>query len=169
MNALSVAKKLEKDASELYGRLARKTGAASLRALIADLAADHEMRYRTLQTQTGNGACDGDISQNLSRLAKHLTGRLLALQCDENRRDAETSIRAIMELESMNTEFYRELCNTAPGSAMQDLLRQLFNHEQHDCFMIEAFYEFINAPNEYLADAEFSNFDEFHQFGRQIG
>jgi len=45
----------------------------------------------------------------------------------------------------------------------------LIDHEQHDCSMVEELYEFVNAPNEYLANAEFGNLDEFHQFGRQIG
>jgi rubrerythrin len=169
MNAFTVAKKLEKDASDLYSNLARTIRPSSLRALITDLAADHQTRYHTLNALTGSSACPTDSSQNLRSLAEALLKGFVAMQCGENREDFEESIRTILELESATADFYLELKNLASSSAIQGLLQQLIDHEQYDCSMVEEFYEFVNAPNEYLADAEFSNLDEFHQFGRQIG
>jgi len=81
MNAFTVAKKLEKDASDLYSNLARQTGASGLRALITDLATDHQTRYHTLNALTGSSACPTDTSQNLRGLAETLLSRLLAMQC----------------------------------------------------------------------------------------
>jgi rubrerythrin len=74
-----------------------------------------------------------------------------------------------MELESTTADFYVELKRLASSSPMRSLLQQMIDQEQQDCTMVEDFYEFVNAPNEYLANAEFSNLDEFYQFGRQIG
>jgi rubrerythrin len=169
MNAFTVAKKLEKDASDLYSNLARQTGASGLRALITDLATDHQTRYHTLNALTGSSACPTDTSQNLRGLAETLLSRLLAMQCAPPRQDVASAIRTIMELESTTADFYVEFQNLAAGSALRGLLQQLIDHEQHDCSMVEELYEFVNAPNEYLANAEFGNLDEFHQFGRQIG
>lgn len=169
MNAFTVAKKLEKDTSDLYSSLARHARASSLRALIADLATDHQTRYRTLNALTGSSACPTDASQSLQSLAETLLKRLLAMQCEEKGQDLEVSVRTIMELESTTADFYLELQNLASSSAIRGFLQQIIDHEQYDCCMVEEFYEFVNAPNEYLANAEFSNFDEFHQFGRQIG
>lgn len=169
MNAFTVAKKLEKDASELYNRLARHTTASSLKTLINDLAADHQERYRTLNALTGTSNCPTDASKNLSSIAKMLLEHLLAARSDRNRQDVEQSIRTIMELESTTADFYVELKRLASSSPMRSLLQQMIDQEQQDCTMVEDFYEFVNAPNEYLANAEFSNLDEFYQFGRQIG
>lgn len=169
MNAFTVAKKLEKDTSELYNRLAHGTTVPSVKDLIADLAADHQERYRTLNALTGSSNCPTDASKNLNAIAKMLLKHLLAAQSDQKRQDLEPSIRTIMALESTTADFYVELQRLASSSPMRSLLQQMIDQEQQDCTMVEEFYEFINAPNEYLADAEFSNLDEFHQFGRQIG
>lgn len=169
MNAFSVAKKLEKDASDLYSSLARNTRSSSLRALIADLATDHQIRYQTLNALTGSSACPTDASKNLRTLAEALLKRLLAIQCEDSRQDPEESVRTILELESTTADFYLELQNLSSSRSIRGLLQQVIDHEQYDCSMVEEFYQFVNAPNEYLANAEFSNLDEFHQFGRQIG
>jgi rubrerythrin len=169
MNAFTVAKKLEKDASELYNKLARHTSSSSLKTLISDLAADHRDRYRTLKALTGASACPADASENLHSIADMLLEHLLAAQSDRKPQDLEKSIRTIMELELTTADFYVELQSLASSSPMRSLLQRIIEQEQQDCTMVEEFYEFVNAPNEYLAAAEFSNLDEFHQFGRQIG
>lgn len=169
MNAFTVAKQLEKDASELYNRLARHTTATSLKTLISDLAADHQERYRTLNALTGTSNCPTDASKNLRSIAKMLLEHLLAARSERTRQDVEQSIRTIMELEATTADFYVELQRLASSNPMRSLLQQMIDQEQQDCTMVEEFYDFVNAPNEYLANAEFSNLDEFHQFGRQIG
>lgn len=169
MNAFTVAKQLEKDASELYNRLARHTTATSLKTLISDLAADHQERYRTLNALTGTSNCPTDASKNLSSIAKMVLEHLLAARSERTRQDVGQSIRTIMELEATTADFYVELQRLASTNPMRSLLQQMIDQEQQDCTMVEEFYEFVNAPNEYLANAEFSNLDEFHQFGRQIG
>lgn len=169
MNAFTVAKKLEKNVSDLYSDLARQTRVSSLRALISDLAVDHQTRYHTLNALTGSSACPTNVSQNLRNLAETLLKSFLAMPSGENREDLEASVRTILELESTTADFYLELKKLASSSAMQNLLQQLIDQEQYDCSMVEEFYEFVNAPNEFLADAEFSNLEEFYQFGRQIG
>ncbi len=169
MNAFTVAKKLEKDASELYTRLARHTTATSLKTLISDLAADHQDRYRTLNALTGTSTCPTDASKNLSSIAKMLLEHLLAARADRNSQDVEQSVRTILELESTTADFYVELQRLASSTPMRNLLQQMIDQEQQDCTMVEEFYEFVNAPNEFLENAEFSNLEEFYQFGRQIG
>lgn len=169
MNAFSVAKKLEKDASDLYNDLALHARASSLRDLIADLAVDHQNRYRTLNALTGKSACPADASRNLRSITDMLLERLLTAKSGGKLRDMETFIRSIMELEATTADFYHELRSLASSPPMRKLLQQMIEQEQQDCSMVEDFYEFVNAPNEYLANAEFSNLDEFHQFGRQIG
>lgn len=169
MNAFSVAKKLEKDASDLYNDLALHARASSLRDLIADLAVDHQNRYRTLNALTGKSACPADASRNLRSITDMLLERLLTAKSGGKLQDMETFIRTIMELEATTADFYHELRSLASSPPMRKLLQQMIEQEQQDCSMVEDFYEFVNAPNEYLANAEFSNLDEFHQFGRQIG
>ena len=169
MNAFTVAKKLERDASELYNRLARHTTATSLKTLINDLAADHQDRYRTLTALTGTSNFPTDASKNLDSIAKMLLEHLLMAQSDRKRQDLEKSVRTILELESTTADFYVELQRLASSTPMRSLLQQMIDQEQQDCTMVEEFFQFVNAPNEFLENAEFSNLDEFHQFGRQIG
>lgn len=169
MNVFSVAKKLEKDASDLYNSLALHARASSLRDLMADLAVDHQDRYRTLNALTGKSSCPADASPNLHLITNLLLELLLAAKSGRKLQDMEAFIRNIMEFESTTAHFYHELQSLASSSPMRKLLQEMIDQEQQDCSMVENYYEFVNAPNEYLANAEFSNLDEFHQFGRQIG
>ena len=41
--------------------------------------------------------------------------------------------------------------------------------EEHEHFnILENVFNFVNAPNQYLAWGEFSNLDEFRNFGRDV-
>ena len=98
-----------------------------------------------------------------------LLEHLLAARSERKRQDVEQSVRTILELESTTADFYAELQRLPSSTPMRSLLQQMIDREQQDCTMVEEFYEFVNAPNEFLENAEFSNLEEFYQFGRQIG
>lgn len=66
-----------------------------------------------------------------------------------------------------------EVCRLFEGAAAQErdilarqVLRQVAASECAGRQELEAVCDFVNAPNEFLAWSEFSNLDEFHNFGR---
>lgn len=169
MNVFSVAQKLEKDASDLYNSLALHARANSLRDLMAELAMDHRSRYRTFNALTDQGTCPSDTTPNLHLITEALVTYLRAAKSGRKLQDMGAFIRNIMAFEATTADFYQEIQSLVSSAAAQSLVQDIIEGERRDCSMVEEFYEFVNAPNEFLADAEFSNLDEFHQFGRQIG
>ncbi len=60
---------------------------------------------------------------------------------------------------------YREAAEQEPHAATRKLLIWLEAMEKHQLDEIEQLYDFANAPNLSLEWAEFSNLDEFYNFG----
>ena len=53
-------------------------------------------------------------------------------------------------------------------AATRNLLRRIAASDRGELRDIEQVYDFVNAPNEFLEWGEFSNLDEFHNFGRYV-
>jgi len=51
---------------------------------------------------------------------------------------------------------------------VRSLLLKIAGEEHKHFNILENIFHFVNAPNQYLAWGEFSNLDEFRQFGRQV-
>jgi hypothetical protein len=49
------------------------------------------------------------------------------------------------------------------------LLRRIATEERRELESLRQLFDFVNAPNEFLAWGEFSNLNEFHNFGRGEG
>lgn len=49
---------------------------------------------------------------------------------------------------------------------MKRMLLRIAAMERHELNDLEQLFDFVNAPNESLEWGEFSNLDEFHNFGR---
>ncbi|HXV21623.1 MAG TPA: hypothetical protein VD811_11625 [Desulfuromonadales bacterium] len=49
------------------------------------------------------------------------------------------------------------------------LFRRIASEERRELESLRKLYDFVDAPNEYLARGEFSNLNEFHNFGRDEG
>jgi len=81
--------------------------------------------------------------------------------------DLEAYKRA-MKLEADSFRLYEEAAGKEEDPAVKKLLLKIASEEHKHFDILENVYHFINAPNQYLAWGEFSNLDEFHQFGRDI-
>jgi len=170
MNALLIAKEMEKDAARFYRGLATRVEASGLRQIFDDLAADRQARYRLLRNLTPARDTDVDPARKFLGAAHRLSEQLLAVREVRLVAGSETDyLRAILALEAKTVDFYTRLWELLGKKDLQPLLNKLISQEMADYNMVRDTFDFVNAPNEYLASAEFSNLDEFHQFGRDIG
>jgi rubrerythrin len=170
MNALLIAKEMEKDAATFYRGLATRVEASGLRQIFTDLAADRQTRYRLLRNLPPARDAEADPARQFLGAAHKLSQELLTVRDMRLVAGAETDyLRAILALEAKTVDFYTRLWELLREADMQSLLNELISQEMDDYNMVRDTFDFVNAPNEYLASAEFSNLDEFHQFGRDIG
>ncbi|WP_225072075.1 hypothetical protein [Desulfuromonas sp. CSMB_57] len=160
---------MEQEAASIYGTLARQTTGQGMKQLLADLAMDRLQRHEILQ----NTACPGrtlwDQDGPFQARAAGLYQKLLGLRAPCGDRSHQLDCcQAVLELETQTMAFYNHLAEQTGNEALRPLLKQSTEQESRDLLSIQQLYDFVNAPNQYLAWAESSNLEEFHQFGRDV-
>ncbi len=74
--------------------------------------------------------------------------------------------RCLLKTEEEKCRLYEEAAQRETDEETRALLRRVAEEEAGELQQLENILDFTNAPNEYLAWGEFSNLDEFHNFGR---
>ena len=75
----------------------------------------------------------------------------------------------VMRVEAAICRLYEDAARREPNPEVQGLLRRIATEERRELESLRRLYDFVNAPNEFLAWGEFSNLNEFHNFGRDEG
>jgi hypothetical protein len=63
---------------------------------------------------------------------------------------------------------FQTMLKKTDSGKMKHMLQAIAEEENRHVEDFQSVYDFINAPNQYLAWGEFNNIDEFHQFGRDV-
>lgn len=63
---------------------------------------------------------------------------------------------------------FSEYVEKTESGKIKPMLQAITEEENWHLEDFQNVYDFINAPNQYLAASEFSNLDEFHNFGRSV-
>jgi rubrerythrin len=74
-----------------------------------------------------------------------------------------------MKMEAEGARVYEEALARETNPDVKSLLQRVIKEEQKHFNIIQNVYDFVNAPNEYLEWGEFSNLEEFRNFGRDVG
>lgn len=168
MNVYDYAMEMETDAEAYYNKLAQSTGLKGIKKIFLDLAADerkHFEIFKTLKAKSSASVPDTSLLEE----AKNVFTRLIEekVSPDDLQGDLE-AYRYAMKLEAEAARFYRDIIEKESDETvktqLQKIIRQEYNHFQ----IVENLYHFVDAPNQYLAWGEFSNIEEFHQFGRDV-
>jgi rubrerythrin len=76
--------------------------------------------------------------------------------------------RYAMDVEADTSRLYRNAAEQEKNPAVKRVLTRIAREENKHFVLVENLYNFVNAPNEFLAWREFSNIDEFTNFGREV-
>ncbi len=168
MNLYDYAMQMENDAESLYKKLADKARTEGVRKIFRDLAADEHRHFQTLKAlQAGKQASVGECA--LLDDAKNLFARLLERKATlETAEDDLEAYHHAMKLESQAAGHYREMLAREENPANRKLLEKIIAQEFDHFQIVENLFHFVDAPNQYLAWREFSNLEEFYQFGRDV-
>jgi rubrerythrin len=168
MGVFDFAMKMEMDGKSFYEQLAEKSTNPGLRTIFSRLAADEQKHYeifQALQSETPPHMQDTTVLED----ARNIFGELLSGKSSvpSFEGDLEGYLYA-MKLEADSVDLYEEAAGKEQDASVKDILMRIAGEEQKHFNILENIYNFVNAPNEYLAWREFSNIDEFHQFGRDV-
>jgi rubrerythrin len=167
MNVLDYAMKMEKDGQAYYKKLAGQCQILGLSTIFSRLAEDEQKHFEIFQDlKAGFGAsamADTDVVEEAKNIFTDLPRESETLKNIE--KDLEGYQHA-MKIEADSFRFYEDAAGKESNPAIKKLLLKIAQEEHKHFTVMENIYHFINAPNQYLAWAEFSNLDEFRQFGR---
>ena len=166
MIVFDFAMKMELDGKEFYTQLARGTELPGLRGIFAQLAADEEKHYEVilaLKAQAPAAMKDTAVLE----LAKNVFADLLARKAPLGPLKGDLdAYRRAMKLEADSFRLYESAAAKEPDAGTRDLLLRIAGEEHKHFNILENIHTFVNAPNQYLAWGEFSNLEDFRQFGR---
>jgi rubrerythrin len=169
MNVFDFAMQMEADAEAFYRKLAGRSPLPGVKRIFTDLAADEQKHFAMFRQFKSDAAlADMEDSRALDN-AKSVFAELLEEKADvASMQDDLESYRYAMKLEAEGVRFYEDAARREKDGGVQALLLHVAAEERKHFNIVENIYRFVNAPNEYLAWAEFSSPDEFHAFGRKV-
>lgn len=170
MNLFDFALQMERDAADFYQKLSQAASDQGYRRFFADLASDHEERLRFIESvRSDDQRTDGASWQVVDEVCSpwRVTPEQPAEVEGPDGGLAE-AYRYALELETAEVHCFSSMLAKTDSDKVKKTLQKIAEEEHRHVEDFRNVYDFINAPNQYLAAGEFSNLDEFHQFGRNV-
>ncbi|MHB1397852.1 MAG: ferritin-like domain-containing protein [Trichloromonadaceae bacterium] len=169
MSVFDFAMKMEEDGKHYYEKLAETTSLAGLKTVFTRLAADEQKHFETIQQLKTSGSPPAMQASTILEETKNIFEELPQQAQTLKRVDADlAAYQHAMKIEADSFRFYEEAADKEQDPATSSLLLQIAAEEHKHFNILENIFQFVNAPNQYLAWAEFSNLGEFKQFGRNV-
>lgn len=170
MNVFEFAMKMETDAEAYYKKLAEHTKVEGIKNIFLDLAADEKKHFQIFEAMKARSDVHSMENSNALDNAKNAFEKLLKSKpsAGDLHGDLE-AYRHAMKMEAEGARVYEEALARETNPEAKKLLKRVIEEEQKHFNIIQNVYDFVNAPNEYLEWAEFSNLEEFRNFGRDVG
>lgn len=167
MTVFEFAMKMEEDGKAYYENLAIQTVLPGLETIFNRLAEDEQKHYEIIQQLKTHGSVpvmqDSTAIAEARNVFEALPKGALALKGIE---DSTAAYDHAMQLESESFKFYERAAREEKNPETKKLLMKIAVEERKHYNILENVFNFINAPNQTLEWAEFSNLGEFRQFGR---
>jgi len=169
MNVFDYSMKMELDGKAFYEKLAKGSNIPGLQAIFLRLAADEQKHYEVflaLKNQTQSTSME---DTTVLEDAKNVFEKLLEQKPSAGsvKGDLE-GYRYAMRIEADSFRLYEDAAKREKNEDVKNLLLRIAGEEHKHFAIVQNVYDFVNAPHQYLAWGEFSNIDEFRQFGRDV-
>lgn len=169
MNVFDYAMAIERSGRTFYRDVAARAGAAGVRTIFSMMAEDEQELLERLQAMKAASQSttmeDSRILETAGNIFEDILNEREALQISD---DLE-AYHYVMRVEAALCRLYEDAARREPNPEVQGLLRRIAAEERRELENLRRLYDFVNAPNEFLAWGEFSNLNEFHNFGRDEG
>jgi len=169
MNVFDFAMEIERSGRKFYRNMATKAGTAGVRTIFSMMAEDEQElleRFRAMKaTVRSTTMQDSSSLESAGNIFKDVLNEREALQINDNME----AYHYVMRAEAAICRLYEDAAQREPNPEVQGLLRRIATEERRELESLRRLYDFVNAPNEFLAWGEFSNLNEFHNFGRDEG
>lgn len=170
MNVFEFAKKMELDGKDFYEQQAEKIEVPGLQTIFRRLAEDEQKHYEALEKLQKQKKAVASTASTVLDEAKNVFQDLIGSgdkPTDIKGGDLE-AYRYAMKVEADSFRLYEQAAAEEKDDEVRQVLLRIAEEEHKHFNILESVYDFVNAPNEFLAWGEFSNLDEFRNFGRDV-
>jgi rubrerythrin len=169
MYIFNLAIALEREIESFYKQLGEKSESPGLKKIFLELAADEKKHYEAIEAlKRGVGDWPMQDSVFLKNADEYFQKIVQEKPSFPRTDDLSDAYRYAMSVEADSTRLYRRAAESEKTPEVKKVLLKIATEEEKHFILVENLYNFINAPNEYLAWGEFSNIDEFTNFGRKV-
>ena len=160
MNIFDFAMKMELDGKAYYEMLSDETTNTGLKTIFARLAADEQKHYDTInaiKTSTPWKMADTTILDEAKNLFEEL-------KKDKNiaggLKKALDGYQHARKIEADSIHFYEDLATKENNPELKLLFSRIMDEEKKHYNIMDNLYDFVLAPQNFLAWGEFSNLKE---------
>jgi len=160
MNIFDFAMKMELDGKAYYEKLADETTVGGLKSIFTSLAADEQKHYETILTiKTGTNLkmADTTVLEQAKNLFEELMGDKNIVGSLKKSLDGYQHARKI---EADSVKLYEDMAKQVDNPETVQLLLRIANEERKHYNILDNLYDFVLAPQNFLAWGEFSNLKE---------
>ena len=161
MNMFDFAMKMELDGKAYYEKLAAETTDGGLKSVFTDLAADEQKHYEIIQaikSGTRPKMADSTVLEKAKNIFEVLMGDMNIVGSLKKTLDGYNHAR---KLEADSVKLYEDMAKKEDNPETVQLLLKIANEEKKHFNILDNLYDYILAPQNYLAWAEFSNLKEY--------
>lgn len=157
MKVFDFAMDIERSGSRFYRHLAEKTEREGLKAIFTMMAKDEDMLLEKFQAMKASSRTttleDSTALEYSQNLIEGVLDEREALALSD---DLE-AYGYVMKVEEDLCRLYEDAAAREENAEVKDLLLRIAAEEHRELDSLRQVYDFVNAPNEYLAWGEFSN------------
>ncbi|UCG60715.1 MAG: ferritin family protein [Candidatus Zixiibacteriota bacterium] len=164
MNIFEFAMKMEMDGKEFYEQSATKVDSPELKRILTELAGDEEKHYAIFRALRDGVPVEYEEAKKTKILAevKNVFETLKSQNKDFSFPDSAKEIWVqAQKIERDSEDFYREKADEVADKHQKSILTRIADEEQKHWITMENVIKFLDRPNHWLEDAEWSNLEDY--------
>jgi len=168
MNIFDFAIRMEQEGQAFYEKMAREASLPGLQTIFASLARDEEKHCDIFLALKREPIAVAMEESTALETARGVFDGLRAAAEEGTIKGDVDAYRYAMQIEAESFRLYEDAASREEQKPIRDLLLRIAGEEHQHFNILENLHAFVNAPSQYLAWGEFSNLDEFRNFGRAV-
>ena len=163
------AAEIERDEQRIYRELAKLSKRTGIRRIFRGMVDDEKVIINNIAQLCQTGTESACVNSDTLVRPKHLL--LDQIQPEEELKNIENDVdayRFIMKLEGEIAQVYEKAAHKTRNRQVRQALREVLDIKQREMREMENVLLFADAPNQYLEWGEFSNPEQFCNFGRCV-
>ena len=164
MEVFEFAMKMEQDGKKYYLNQAEKTDLPELKNILFQLADDEEKHYLLFKAMHDGKEVKFDDATETSILSSVKNVFQVLKEQNANfdfNSDIVTVWRDAQEVEKKSEDFYRQKADETENPEYKKIWNRIADEEHRHWVTIENVIHFLQKPDQWLEDAEWSNIDNY--------